>query len=126
MSQKLISNGEQGLDVRNAINENFAELYSIASGNLPIRILNATGNFIQAIPANAFVQGLSIKLLSGAPNIRIGTSPNGEEIMPDTVITGSQLILVQQIFDSAGSLYFTWTSGSGGVNIRIDVITDYN
>lgn len=124
MAQSLIQDNESGLDVRTALNNMFTELY----GNIvqPIKILSASANVIQAIAANTMVVSIFIRPLSGAATLRIGTSPNGEQIMSDTLISIPTPIQVQQYFDGAGNLYFTWTSGASTVNIRIDVINNYN
>lgn len=124
MSQQIILNGESGLNVRNALNQMFAELY--ASLNPPILITDASTTFSQAIIANTMVLSIFLTTLSGTPTIRIGTSLNGEEILPDTEIDTYQLVSAQQYFLASGALYFTWTGGIGEVNVRIDAINNYN
>lgn len=128
MAQQIILNGESGLDVRNALNDMFAELYGLVLGYTPIKLTNVIANTIQAIPGNTLVAQIALIATSGTPTIRIGTTPNGIEIMDDTVIDGTdqQLLQVQEYFLTAGNLYITFTSGSGALNIRIDVIYNYN
>lgn len=126
MAQQIISDSESGLSARNALNSMFAELY--AAIVQPIRILGAGGNTIQPILANTMVVQLQIRALTGSfPTVRIGTTPNGQDILDDTVINAAgYLVSVQQYFSGAGNLYFTWTTGSGTVNVRIDVINNFN
>lgn len=126
MAQQNISDSESGLNVRNALNSMFAELY--ANIVQPIRILGASGNTIQPILANTMVVQLQIRALTGSsPTIRIGLTPNGQEILDDTVVnTVGQFVSIDQYFSGAGNIYFTWTTGSGSVNVRIDVINNYN
>lgn len=126
MAQQLIQNSESGLDVRNALNGMFTEIYGLLSGQQPIKIQGASGNLSQAILANTYVVDMQIRPLSGTPTLRVGLTPNGQEIMVDTVINDAQPVVIQLYFSTAGLLYFTWTSGIGQVNIRINIISNYN
>jgi len=127
MAQQIISDGESGLASRNAINANFTELYAI--NNVAIKQPGITGNLNQTIDANTFVQFITIFPVAGTPVIRIGTTPNGVDLMDDTLIDNSQSyypVQVQQYFLATGTIYFTFTSGSGTIDIRIDILKDYN
>lgn len=126
MAQQLIENSESGLDVRNALNSMFTEIYGLLSGQQPIKIQGASANFSQAILANTYIVDMQVRPLSGTPTLRVGLTPNGQEIMDDTVINAAQAVVIQLYFANAGLLYFTWTSGSGQVNIRINIISNYN
>lgn len=125
MSRVNIENGNSGLTARNAINGNFTELY--ANLPLPIKIAGMAANFNQAIAANVMVTNIFIKPVSGGPvTLRIGTTANGQEILPDTPVSGQQIVNANEYFGSAGTLYFTFSSGSGNLNVRIDVINNFN
>lgn len=126
MGLQYIDNSESGLNVRNALNEMFFELYGTI--NPPFKYVNANQNFSQAISANVLVTTITITNISSSPTLRIGITPNGQEILGDIAITNTIIVTAQQYFLSTGIIYFTWTSGnfSGIVNIRMDVINNYN
>ena len=125
MAQQTITNGEGGLSARDAINGNFTELY--ASLPIPIKIAGMNANYNQAIAANAMVAAIAIAPISGGPiTLRIGITANGQEIFPDTAISGFTPVQAQQYYASAGTLYFTFTSGTGTLNVLIDVLNNYN
>jgi hypothetical protein len=104
----------------------FFELYGTI--NPPFKYVDANQNFSQDLSANVMVTTISITNISSAPTLRIGTTPNGQEILSDLVITNTIIVTAQQYFIAGGTVYFTWTSGnfSGIVNIRMDVINNYN
>jgi hypothetical protein len=126
MGLQYIANLEPGLNVRNALNSMFTELYGTI--NPPFKYIDANQNFSQSISANVMVTNISITNISASPTLRIGITPNGQEILSDTVITNFILVNAQQYFLASGTVYFTWTSGNftGIVNIRMDVINNYN
>lgn len=119
--QQIINNGESGLEVRNALNDNFTELYS--SLIIPIK-LTVTGNQTQAISQNTFITTISLTPSGGTPTLDIGTTNGGGEILPSMPITSFTPIVVQLYFPTAGILYFN-LSGVGSVNVRIDYIPNY-
>lgn len=121
--QTIINNGDSGLLVRNNLNNMFTEIYS--SIIMPIKVHGLSANYNQAIVANTYVQQLSVVNVTGNPTIRIGTTPNGTDILPDTEVTTSIPVVVQQYFANASVLYITFSSGTGTLNIRLDVITNY-
>lgn len=122
MAQIVINNGDSGLTVRTALNSMFAELYG--SIIVPIKVNGVNANRTQAIPANAFVSDISLSATAGAPTFRIGTTPGGNEVLPDTLIGNSLFISVQLYFQGAGNLYFTLT-GVGTISYRIDVLNNF-
>lgn len=93
------------------------------TGSQPIQRLNKTGNDSQAIASNSFVNQISILPVSGTPTIKIGTSPNGNQIADTFAIGNFAPVTVQLYFPDAGTIYFVITDGS--VNIRIDVFNNY-
>lgn len=119
--QQIIENAESGLNVRTALNQNFTELYSAII--TPIK-LTVTGSQTQIISANTFITYISLTPLTGTPNLNIGTTNGGGEILDTTEIDGFTPILVQQYFPNASILYFN-LSGIGSVNVRIDYIPNY-
>jgi len=122
--QTVINNGDSGLLVRNELNAMFAELYGAIQ--LPIKIAGLTGNYTQAIPANSFLLSGAAKLVSGSVSIKMGTTAGGDDLFPLTALSSSLVPAVfQQYFASAGNIYITFT-GTGSINIRFDVISNYN
>jgi hypothetical protein len=90
-------------------------------GNTPIEGVDLTGNINVPIAANTFVDKIFVFQAGGTPIVRIGLTPNGEEIMPDTTITDSQLVKPEQISQGV-TLYFTINSGY--IDYRIDTINN--
>lgn len=123
MARIIINNGDSGLTVRTALNSMTQELYD--SITVPIRMKNIQANAMQAIAADTQVLKVSVVGTAGAPTIRIGTTPNGTEILPDTAI-GAQFppIIAEQYFGAAGNVYITF-SAAGTILVRIDVILNY-
>lgn len=121
MSQQIVNNGEAGVDARTAINSNFTELYS--SLVLPLKLAGVNANTSQPIAANTFVQDIFISASAGTPLLRIGTTPNGTDIMPDTTPGSFAQVSVQEYFASLTTLYITISGGT--VNIRINVLNNF-
>ena len=122
MAQQTILNGQSGLVVRNALNAMFAELY--AAIVTPIKLAGVSVNATQAIPANTFIQDIALTATSGSPTIRLGTTPNGTDIMPDTVIGNSQIVETLLYCQNLTTIYISH-SGSGTVSLRFDVLYNY-
>jgi hypothetical protein len=123
MAQVTINDGDTGLNVRNALNGMFTELY----GNItqPLKFKGQAANFSTTIPANTFVSALFVALAAGGPvTVRIGLTPNGTEISGDISPDGTGLeVGANQNFPVDTLLYFTITGGM--VNIRINVIPNF-
>lgn len=123
MALQAITSNDGGLDTRNKINNMFGELY--ASIVQPLKLPGLTGNTNQSIASNTLVRSLSLINAVGTPTIRIGTIPNGQDVMPDTQISGNVQVDVNEYFANATVFYITFTSGAGTINIRLDVIQSY-
>ena len=119
--QQVISNAESGLACRNALNDNFTELYGAFS--IPIRLPNVTANTQVTIPANSLLLSVSLFPVSGAPAINIGTTPNGGQITSG-VITGLFFLNLGMYFNVDTILYITYT-GTGAADIRFDYQKNY-
>jgi hypothetical protein len=91
------------------------------TGNEPLRLLNVTGNQSQAISVDSFVNTIFVKTVSGTPSIKIGTTPNGLEILDTTDVNTFQTVMAQLPFTTSGTLYFVILSGN--VNISINIIS---
>lgn len=123
MAQIIINNGDSGLTAREAINGNFTELYQAAV--LPLRVPGITANTAKDIPANSFVNNIFLFATIGTPLIRIGTAPNGTDIMPDTAVGSfNQQFSLQEYFQTATTFYIS-ISGVGFVNIRIEILYNF-
>jgi hypothetical protein len=121
MAQIPINNGQTGLVVRNALNDMFTEIYDSISS--PLRLNGINSNTQKLIPANTFLQGIYIRATEGAPTLRIGTTPNGQEICPDVQPGDFLSVLVQQYVNGGLSLYFTLSGGR--INVRFDAIQKF-
>lgn len=85
--------------------------------------INAT--FTQNIGTNNFVKNISISQCQGTPTVRIGLTPNGQEILEDTVINDFVDNKSDQYFPNGGVIYFTFSGAAGFVNFRIEIIENY-
>lgn len=121
MAQQIINNGESGLVVRNKLNSMYTELYGAIVS--PLKLTGINSNAQQAISANTFLQAIYISSTTGTPTIRIGTTPNGQDICPDVQPGSFQSIIVQQYYSTGVTLYITLSGGT--VNIRFDVIQSF-
>lgn len=119
--QSIINNLESGLLVRNALNAMFTELYSNIAQ--PIRKPGIAGNTTQDMAADTYVSDIAVSGIAGAPILRIGITPNGQELLPDTAVGNSLPVQTDYYFQNAGTLYFTLSGGT--INIRIDYIPNY-
>ncbi len=122
MAQQYIFLDQTGLSALNVLNQNFTELYGAIT--LPIKIPGISSNVDVIIPANTFIPFIFLTAVSGNPIVNIGLTPDGGEILPTYAISPFLPVQAQQYFLGAGNLYFTITGGE--VNIRIDVIYNYN
>lgn len=114
----------RGDDALGVINGNFSELY----GNLPetYKLPGTLVNTQQAIVANTMVKNISLSGTAGAPIMRIGITPNGEELLPDSPIGNSFPVNAMQYFPDDGFLYFTISGPAGSaVSIRIEYQSKY-
>lgn len=124
MAQQIINNGDSGLTTRNNLNSMFTEIYGAIV--VPLKIPGINANTTQVIAANTYIEAISIAAANGSPTLRIGTTPNGTDIMPDTAIGASQSVSVQLYCANSTTLYFTLTgTGSPSVNVRIDTLNNY-
>jgi len=123
MPFQTIQNGESGLNVRNALNGMLQELYnSIAT---PVKLPGENVNFTQVFPANTKLQQVSMVALEGTPTIRVGTTPNGHDLVEDTVVDQSNDYVLQYYCKQATTVYFTFVQGPGTISARVDVINNY-
>jgi hypothetical protein len=118
VAQQIISNNETGLNVRDALNNMFTELYGAITPYQPIVLLNIDSNYTQTIPAGTFITTIYLNPVSGALTLNIGTTPNGGEILSDTLVNYTIPIQANVMYNAAGPLYFT-ASGTGKINITI-------
>lgn len=121
MAQQIVQNQESGLNARNAINDNFTELYGVS--NLPVKLIAVNANTTVDFQAGSYISGVSIVPVSGSPIINIGTTPNGGQII-NNAITEFEFIEPGVYFTSLTTIYITFT-GTGSVSIRFDYIPNY-
>lgn len=123
MAQQIINNEESGLNVRNAINQNFTELYG--SLLVPVKIPGISSNTNQALGSNVFLSRITVTRISGGATLRIGTTPNGQDLLSDTVISGFMPIQEDMYFAAVSTIYFTFSGSAGTINVRMDIIPNY-
>lgn len=122
MARVNINNGESGLNVRNALNSMFTELYG--SVVVPVKLPGLSGNSTFTVPANSYLGIISAATVSGAPVLRIGTTANGQDILADQLV-GTLAQAQANLYCAADTvLYFTITGG-GTINIRMDILNNY-
>jgi hypothetical protein len=74
-----------------------------------IERLNKNSNFSLVVPANVRLQYID---LNGTSNLKIGTTPNGNEIFDTKDISGQTSFEIGQTYESSITLYFTINLGS--------------
>lgn len=121
MSQIIINNGDSGLVVRNALNQMFTELYGAIVS--PVKLPGVNSNTTQVISSDTFVEAIYLTATSGTPTVRIGTTPNGQEICPDVQPGSFQTVFVQQYFAVSTTLYITLSGGT--INVRFDLTNNF-
>ena len=123
MPKQTINNGENALAVRTALNNMFTELYAAVAPTAPEIILNMAGNTSVTVGAGTLLNNIYITPQTGTVVLRIGITPNGQEILEDTEIDIFQPVITQEYFKTAGTLYFTFTSGIGMLNAYVFYIS---
>jgi hypothetical protein len=103
------------------INQMFGELYGISA--LPIKFTNQSGDFTLSIPADTWIEQIFVTPQTGTPDIKIGTSLHGNEILDTTLIGNYIPVQVQLYFTNSATIYFE--ASGGNVNIRVDIITNF-
>jgi hypothetical protein len=122
MAKITINNNDTGLVVRTALNSMFTELYGNV-GAIPIKLTNQTESFTYAVSADTWVERITITPILGTPDIKIGTSLAGSEIIDTTQIGNYLPVIVQQYFTNSAILYFVISGGTA--NLRLDLINPY-
>lgn len=92
--------------------------------DVPILLSNKTGNVSQAIPANSWIDKITVFFRAGTPVVRVGTSPNGQELMMDVNVTDYAVVYPELYTGAGNTLYFTVNSGY--IDVRIDYKSNYN
>lgn len=118
MAQIIINNGDSGAVVRAAINTMNTELYgSIVP---PMRFPATTQNLNVQFNANTYAAKIFMRPTPGAagtPNVTIGTTGGGSDIMAATNIAAFSLIDWSDYEEDADTIYFTITGGSVDITI---------
>lgn len=117
MAQTTINNGDTGANVRTALNSMFSELYATITS--PLKLTGVSANAQISVPANTYIQDIVFASTSGSPVLRLGTTPNGQDLLTDTQPGKSLVAAAQQYFSEKTTLYLTLT-GSGIVNVRFN------
>ena len=122
MAQQTINNGDSGLSARNKLNGMFTELYN--SLIIPMKLMGINANTSVNIPANSYVKTIFISETTSTPTVRIGTTPNGTDIMPDTLVGAFSQTTIEEYFASLTTFYITITGG-GAINVRVDIMYNF-
>jgi hypothetical protein len=111
--------GDSGQVALDKINNMTAELYSGAT--VLQKVQNQTANFTVQIPANSYAWKLFLsKVGSGDTSVRVGTTPNGEEILPTIAVNNNNCpgnSTEIPVSTTAYNLYFTVVSGEVNASI---------
>lgn len=122
MAQQFIIVGTTGgTDAAAIINGNFSELYGALQP--PVKLNGVNVNTQQPLLANSKVIEIDMSGTAGAPLVRIGLTPNGQEILPDTLIGNSQPVEPGYYSQNGDTLYFTVTGGT--ISVRMVIINNY-
>jgi hypothetical protein len=97
------------------------DLLKMTSGS--VVILSATGNLSIPINDNTLIESVTCEWISGTPKIRIGTTPFGQELLEDYIISDTKIIELMELIKISQNLYYSIQDGS--LNIRFDLKTDY-
>jgi len=118
MAYTPINNGDSGLVSRTKINNMTAELYSGATKL--IKVQNQTFNFTVEIPANSYAWKLFLVKIAGDAQVKVGTTPNGEEILPEIGVNNNNCpgnSAEIPVSTTAYNLYFTVVAGEVSASI---------
>lgn len=122
MAQEIIHEGDSGLSCLNTINGNFTELYGAAQ--IPLKIKNVSANTTTVIPANSYVFSLYAIGVVETPTVRIGTTPNGTDIMADTVLNNQPSpVDLRELFTADTTFYITISDGTA--SFRFEIIYNF-
>ena len=94
------------------------------SGNVPLKLRNISANFSQVLPIDSWVDQFSISVVSGTPTIKIGLTPNGNEIIDTQIITSLLAVSIENYISVDTTYYFTISGGV--VKIRFDFQINYS
>lgn len=92
------------------------------AGDTPIKLQNKSTNTSCTVDANTYIKGILAVQNSGTPTLKIGKTPNGEEVMPQTNIVGSMPFPYVEHLTSQTTLYLTISGGN--ISVRIDISTN--
>lgn len=113
MARQDILNGESGLNVRNALNAMFTELYNAISPKFEIP--GASTNQEASILENTYVAKIMMRKTpgsSGTPNVTIGLTGGGNDIMEAADIPTFAEVDYKEYFLDAANIFFTITGGT--------------
>lgn len=94
------------------------------SGIVPIKMLNVGNNQSWVAPADSWVNKFSFKTISGSPTIKVGSAPNGNDILDVTNIGILLPFEMNEYCENQTTFYFTISGGT--INIRIDFQVNYS
>lgn len=89
-------------------------------GQLDQSITGLNSNTTKVFASNSLIEWIGIRVTSGTPTIKIGTSAGGEQVLPETAYTGRNIIRVD--YDTGGSsltLYITVSGGTVNMSFKI-------
>ena len=95
-------------------------------GNNGITILGITSTYGYGINANSYIGSFKIKILTGTPSIKIGTTAGGTDIVDDgsgnpvLITSPTDQIFINRIFPTAGGLNITVSGGT--IDLNFDLI----
>ncbi|MDH4127178.1 MAG: hypothetical protein OEV44_00380 [Spirochaetota bacterium] len=98
----------------------------IAQSTQTAKEKNKSTNFTKAFGADVAIDGIDFIWVSGTPSVKVGTAPDGNDIISGRTPTGGNASrnLLSEYFENATTLYFTITSGI--IDIIINYRNNYN
>lgn len=102
-------------------------LQDTSGSSVVYRFVNKSSNFSQNLLNSEKIESIDIRFISGSPIIKIGITPDGEEILEAQAIelmadNSDFNIMVSKSFNAEITLYFTITGG----NISLTLSTRKN
>lgn len=96
-------------------------LESSLGGYATTKYTNRNASFTHALLANQKIEAIDMRLISGSPVVRFGTTVGGDEILSDRELESlnDSNNIVSLSFQSATTMYITITGGACNITLTI-------
>jgi hypothetical protein len=99
------------------------QVKDISVSDASVKYLAQSTSFTVAILADSWINFIYFNFVSGTPNVKIGTSAGGTQVMATQVITDETYYYLTKKYAANTTLYFTITGGV--IDIRIDMRNNF-